>query len=190
MALFQPKRFALPMALVLAAVVGLGATFQAWGDDDGDEDDEYQERGNKSGEYHEGKGRNNSLMNVMNATWQTECSACHMAYPPGLLPADSWKSMMNNLQDHFGTDASLDQETVNQILPFLEQNASQRAPEMTKKGEPVLRITETSWFKHEHDEISKATWSSAKVKSASNCMACHTSADKGNFDEDAVSIPR
>ena len=27
----------------------------------------------------------------MLAAYQQECSACHMAYPPGLLPAASWQ---------------------------------------------------------------------------------------------------
>jgi mono/diheme cytochrome c family protein len=28
------------------------------------------------------------------------------------------------------------------------------------------------------------------VKSAANCIACHTQADQGNFDEHTVRIPR
>lgn len=172
------------LALALSSLIGLGTTLQVvMGDDDEDEEHEGRER---MGEYHEGRS---SLMKVYNETWKTECSACHMAYPPGMLPAESWKAMMNKLGDHFGTDASLDADTMKEILPFLEQNASQRRVE-TKQGETVLRITETSWFKREHDETSQATWKNPKVKSASNCMACHTQADKGNFDEDAVRIPR
>ena len=37
--------------------------------------------------------------------------ACHVAYPPGLLPAASWQRLMANLPRHFGTDASLDAAT-------------------------------------------------------------------------------
>lgn len=183
------KRFAFPLTLLLAFTIGLGATFKAFGDDDEDEDEEHEGR-ERTSQYHEGKGEGSMIKNVTNETWKTECASCHMAYPPGLLPAESWKAMMNNLSDHFGTDASLDAETVKEILPFLEENASQRRTEKDAKGEPILRISETAWFKDEHDEISKSTWTSPKVKSASNCIACHTQAEKGNFDEDTVKIPR
>ncbi len=26
-----------------------------------------------------------------NALWQAECGSCHVAYPPRLLPAESWR---------------------------------------------------------------------------------------------------
>ena len=40
--------------------------------------------------------------------YQQECAACHVAYPPGMLPAASWQRVMGNLSHHYGTDASLD----------------------------------------------------------------------------------
>jgi hypothetical protein len=166
------------IGLVVLLVSGF-ATMQVFADDD-------EHEGGERGEGGEGM-----RFNATNASWQAECSACHIAYPPGLLPASSWREMMNTLGDHFGTDASLDEATVAEILPFLEQNAApERRAESTADGKPVLRITETRWFKREHDEISPAVWKRDSVKSASNCMACHTAADKGNFDEDSISIPR
>ncbi|MEZ5449518.1 MAG: diheme cytochrome c [Thiolinea sp.] len=130
-------------------------------------------------------------MRTENASWKAECSECHMAYPPNLLPAESWRRLMNNLDNHFGDDASLDAETVTEILGYLEQHAAPaRRLEQDAQGEPVIRITETRWFKHEHDEISPLVWKRPSVNSASNCAACHTRADRGNFDEDFVRIPR
>jgi hypothetical protein len=41
------------------------------------------------------------------AIYKKECAACHMAFPPNALPAKSWKTMMENLQGHFGEDASM-----------------------------------------------------------------------------------
>ncbi len=174
---------------------GIGATMQALGDDDEDEAHERREHSSERGERgeREGGGEGGEMgeglnMNVTNTTWKAECSACHIAYPPGLLPASSWRAMMNSLDKHFDTDASLDAKAVAEILPFLEQNA---APESRQEGtadKPVLRITETRWFKREHDEVSAITWK--KVKSPSNCAACHTQADKGNFDEDSITLPK
>jgi len=146
------------------------------------------------GRYHgsergeSGEGGNAAYLRANNATWQAECSACHMAYPPSMLPASSWKAMMSDLPNHFGTDASLDEATIQEIMPLLEGFAAKEPNPAPEK--PVLRITETRWFIRQHDEISDRTWNNPKVKSASNCMACHTQADKGNFDEDNVRIPR
>lgn len=32
---------------------------------------------------------------VKNVLWQTECGSCHVAFPPRLLPAESWRAMMS-----------------------------------------------------------------------------------------------
>jgi mono/diheme cytochrome c family protein len=32
--------------------------------------------------------------------YKQECAACHMAYPPGLLPARSWTRIMSGLDKH------------------------------------------------------------------------------------------
>lgn len=176
--LFRNKKSTAAIALAALLIASLGG-MQAFADDD-------EHEGREHGEH--GEGGNGSLLTATNATFQTECSACHMAYPPGMLPAESWKAMMGSLDKHFDSDASLDAATVAEILPFLEQNAAQSPKVASDK--PVLRITETAWFTRKHDEISAATWKRPSIKSASNCMACHTSADKGNFDEDNVRIPK
>jgi aldehyde:ferredoxin oxidoreductase len=56
--------------------------------------------------------------------------------------------------------------------------------------ETPLRITETPYFKRKHHEVSSATFKRNKIKTASNCMACHQEADRGNFSEDDVRIPK
>ena len=33
------------------------------------------------------------------APYQEECGGCHMAYPPGLLPAEAWQQVFDNLGD-------------------------------------------------------------------------------------------
>ena len=34
------------------------------------------------------------------ALYIEECGACHLAYPPGLLPVQSWRGIMSDLEDH------------------------------------------------------------------------------------------
>jgi len=125
--------------------------------------------------------------NISNPTYKAECASCHIAYPPGLLPARSWRALMAGLDKHFGTDASLDAPTAARITAFLEQNAGR---DRSGSATPVLRITETRWFVREHDEVPARTWNSPKVKSAANCTACHVDGDQGNFSEHGIRLPR
>jgi len=120
--------------------------------------------------------------------YRAECASCHVAYPPGMLPAASWQRLMQDLPHHFGTDASLDPATVGELSRWLVANAgtSRRGGE----APPQDRITQSAWFQREHREVAAATWKLPAVKSPSNCAACHTTADQGNFDEHQVRIPR
>lgn len=125
---------------------------------------------------------------VKNIAWQTECGSCHVAFPPRLLPAESWRAVMSGLDKHFGSDASLDPAAAKEIGAFLQKNAGSNRH--SSSGKPVLRITETRWFVREHDEVSDRTWKNPKVKSAANCAACHTEAESGNYSEHGIRIPR
>jgi len=119
---------------------------------------------------------------------QAECASCHMVYQPSFLPKESWTRIMNNLGKHFGVDASLDPQSVKEITKWLTDNSG--ASRKTSVVPPNDRITESLWFVKEHREINSKTWGNPKVKSKSNCMACHTTADQGNYDEDFVRIPK
>ena len=54
----------------------------------------------------------------------------------------------------------------------------------------TLRISETPWFRRKHDEVSASTWKNPKIGTAANCTACHAGAERGDFDDDTVRIPR
>jgi nitrate/TMAO reductase-like tetraheme cytochrome c subunit len=123
-----------------------------------------------------------------NAKHQQECSSCHVAYPPGLLPAASWGRIMGGLSKHYGTDASLDDASTREIGAWLKAHAGSG-----RKGgeEPAQdRISKANWFVRQHDEVSANTWKRASIGSAANCSACHAGAAKGDFNEHAVRIPK
>lgn len=117
--------------------------------------------------------------------YKQECAGCHVAYPPGLLPAPSWERIMSNLPNHFGTDASMDAAQVRQIATWLA-----RAAGPARQAPPEDRITRSAWFLHEHDELPAAVWKRPSVRGPSNCAACHTRADEGDFRERNIRIPR
>jgi hypothetical protein len=115
-----------------------------------------------------------------------ECASCHVAYPPGLLPAQSWQRLINNSPRHFGTDASLDPASANELAAWLTANANKRV----REAPPQDRITTSAWFTREHDEMSAAVWRRPAVRSPANCGACHVQADQGDFSEHNVRVPR
>jgi hypothetical protein len=118
--------------------------------------------------------------------WRTECGSCHVVYPPAGLPAASWQKVMESLDKHFGADASLSAQDTQEISKFLEQHAAKH----WNGSDSPLRITDSQWFKSKHREVNAAAWKRPSIKSHSNCSACHPGADKGDFDEDNVRIPK
>jgi hypothetical protein len=128
-----------------------------------------------------------------------ECGSCHMAYPAGLLPARSWVRMMGTLDKHFGEDASLPPAEVQEITRYLTANAADN-PQATLRMRRIasgiaraaapLRFTETPYFGYVHDEVPSYVWKRAKIGSKANCIACHTRADSGSFDEREIKIPK
>jgi len=135
---------------------------------------------------------------VTNKLYANECGSCHFAYQPGWLPARSWQHMMDTLDDHFGENAELDDLERREITRYLIANAADRASRPQSRWvlrsldgkEPPMRISELRYIRHEHDEIpGRLIEGNPRVRSRSNCQACHTQADKGFFDEHSVSIP-
>ncbi len=123
--------------------------------------------------------------------YQAECAACHLAYPPGLLPAVSWQRLMANLPRHFGSDASVDPATLKQLSEHLAANAGTfKKVARDPAPPPEDRISRAPWFVREHREIDPATWKRKAVGSASNCAACHAQAAQGSFSEREIQIPR
>jgi len=135
---------------------------------------------------------------LSNPVYKDECGACHMAYPPGLLPAKSWKKVMSGLDDHFGDNAELDTSTNKAITSFLLSNSadksnyrrSRRFASVNESGDIITRITETPYFKHEHNRIpTRMVTGNNKVNSFSNCNACHGKAEQASFREHDILIP-
>jgi len=126
--------------------------------------------------------------------YASECGSCHMAYPAQLLTPSGWTVLMRGLQDHFGENAELDSASQEDITQYLVQISSQQAGHYRKLGNPpqdsAVRVTEWPAFKRTHAEIpARLLENNDKVKSFSQCSACHQQAEKGWFDEDHVRIP-
>lgn len=125
---------------------------------------------------------------TLSPVYVQECGACHTAYPPALLPKESWQRLMGSLDKHYGTDASLDAAAQKSIGDWVLAHAG--SGKRARSAPPEDRITRGDWFIREHREVPKAAWTRPAIKSASNCSACHRGANEGDYDEDRVSIPR
>lgn len=135
---------------------------------------------------------------VDNKLYANECGSCHMAYQPGLMIENSWKKIMGNLSNHFKVDASLNQKDTMTLTAYLVKNSSDKSiaylssviTKYTNPNQAPLRITQGDVFRSYHDEVSSRVFKRKSIGSASNCAACHTTANRGLYDEDYVRIPR
>jgi len=123
---------------------------------------------------------------ITNTVYRAECGSCHLAYPPQLLSAASWKKLIGGLDQHFGTNATVDAKAHAEINAYLTRAAG---PE-NRFGTAALKISQTPWFRREHDEVSVALWTKPAVKSAANCSACHLQAERGDYSERSIRVPR
>ena len=130
---------------------------------------------------------------VQDPTVKKECGACHMLYPPGLLPARSWTKMMSGLSVHFGENAELDDTMHKTITDYLVANAADAGGRQNKmlrnvRGDTTPeRITELPYWKRKHERKGRIAPESLKrrgAKSSADCKACHTRAEAGDFDDD------
>lgn len=125
--------------------------------------------------------------------YKEECGSCHMAYPAYLLPSQSWQLMLSQLDDHFGENAELDDDTRLKIETYLIKSsrpAGYRRISVATQGDWPLSISGLRGFKSEHDEIPpRLIEQNDKISSLSQCDSCHQDAEQGYFDEDRIVIP-
>ncbi|MBT3040424.1 MAG: diheme cytochrome c [Candidatus Thiodiazotropha endolucinida] len=145
------------------------------------------------------KSANKPNHNQYSQLYQEECGSCHFPYQPVFLPAASWRTMMGKLDEHFGENAELSAEDQATLSSYLISNAADRVNReipnkvmWSLRSSPVPeRITETGFFKHEHNEIpySVRNKKSGEKLTFSNCDSCHKKALQGSYNEHEIIIP-
>ena len=203
------KTILLMICLVFGTLV-LIPSFLVYADDDhkekslgnlladgkGDNDDNgHQKR--KRDRHRDGDHGNNAVKSLANPTYQSQCGVCHFAYPPEFLPESSWLKLLAGLDDHFGEFVSLDTDSQKIITDYLKSNSadhstSKRAAKIMKGlgSQAPLRITEIPYIIKEHHKISPNVLKRESIGSLSNCIACHTTAADGMYNDDNVNIPK
>ena len=125
-----------------------------------------------------------------------ECISCHTLYPPPLLPKKSWVKMMDNLENHFGDDASLDAVDTNSIKEYLVNNAGETSTKesafkilRSMDGNDTLAITKTLYWKKRHKDIQESVYKRKEIGNISNCKACHKNIEQGLLNDKDIKIP-
>ena len=131
---------------------------------------------------------------VSDEVYDEECGACHLAYPPGLLPASSWDKVMAGLADHFGDNAELDPDTTKHLADYLQKEALRPGKptvmnEMLRNlpADTPIRITELPAFLAAHEPVAEqmemATWPEGFL---SPCADCHRQAADARFEKELM----
>ncbi|EXJ15598.1 diheme cytochrome c [Imhoffiella purpurea] len=195
----KPPKIALLIALGMVTLGGAGLAIS-------DDDDRDGHRGGHHHERHDGWfGTRTDIAPITNQVYAEECGSCHMAYQPGLLPAQSWAQIVNPaaLANHYGDDASLSDQMVLDIGSYLTRNAADTSGRTrsqafsidstdtaVNQSDTLPRITQTAYFLRKHDEIpSRMVEANPDVGSFSQCNSCHRGAAEGDYNEHRVSIP-
>ncbi len=140
----------------------------------------------------------NILPQEKSAAYEQSCSACHMLYQPSLLPARSWKKIMENLSNHFGDNAEVEPKVAREVSEYLQRNAADHVDNMYSKpmmkllkdDETPMRISDTKFFELTHDLLRREmVIDNPDVRSIARCEICHHEAPQGRFNRFQVRIP-
>ncbi|MBU0924148.1 diheme cytochrome c [bacterium] len=135
---------------------------------------------------------------VNNQLYIKECGSCHFPYQAGLLPSNSWNKIMSNLDKHFGVDATLAPEDFATLSKYLNDNSAEKNMQYKRSnrivssllpGQVADSISTTPYMIKKHKEIRKDLITQPEVKGLFNCVACHTTAEKGIYGERDINIP-
>jgi hypothetical protein len=120
-----------------------------------------------------------------------QCTVCHFAYPPGMLPATSWKKLMDSMPQHFTAQVMMNIDTQEEIAKWLQANAATFA--LVAEEPPQHRITQSAWWIKIHmsnPKVPAAVWKKPSVSKGAACVSCHQAAAKGEFSARSVQVPK
>ena len=93
------------------------------------------------------------------------CSSCHLALPPEVLPIEAWQQILQNPNDHYGV--SLD--NLNRLTQLLIWDYVSTFSRPLPPNTPVPVYTEKSrYFKALHPKVQLPTETTTKT-----CLTCH-----------------
>lgn len=141
-------------------------------------------------------GSKKSLGVVDNLIYREQCGVCHFAYQPALLPSGSWHKILSRLPDHNEESVVVEESDIKIIKEYLEKNAAEhssakRAVKILKSLEAHTpeKITDVPYIRRKHHDVKDEVFKRKSIGSPANCVACHTTAEDGVYEDDNVRIP-
>jgi hypothetical protein len=93
------------------------------------------------------------------------CSGCHIAIPPEVMPTETWKQLLEKPQDHYGQSLT-NLIRITQLLIWDYLNAYSR-PLATREPVPLL-VEQSRYFKALHPRVKFS-----EPVTADTCVKCH-----------------
>jgi Dihaem cytochrome c len=101
------------------------------------------------------------------------CSGCHIAIPPEVLPTEAWKQLLEKPEDHYGQGLT-NVIRISQLLIWDYLNAYSRP--VTPNEAVPLYVGQSRYFKALHPKVKFPEPVTHKT-----CIACHPGAADFNF---------
>lgn len=131
-----------------------------------------------------------ALLVPADGAYVKECGTCHTAFSPELLPAESWRRVMQRLDDHFGEPARVNAATQRAITDYLVAHAADRATNLQSRAimaslpanEAPLRITQVPYIAKLHATVLDPIWNgNPRPRTLTECGVCHDRIGSGDF---------
>jgi cytochrome b len=126
--------------------------------------------------------------------WTKECSGCHLAYSPALLPQRSWERMLREQDQHFGEDLSLPPAAVKALVAEASAHhaatwAAWKLAASAPPAEAPQRITELRFWRHAHRNLPDSAFKAPVSSGRHDCESCHLDAASGIFQPRMIQKP-
>ncbi len=133
------------------------------------------------------------------AALSRDCGECHKVYPPFMLPRDSWKRLMDGLDEHFNeriTELNISKSSRESIRAYLYANSAEHssreiACKMLKSigSHSPISTSKVMYWRETHADITPEVYKRDSIKSRANCAACHIDFEHANMDDVNIHIP-
>lgn len=101
------------------------------------------------------------------------CSSCHLALPPEVLPTESWRQILQQPNQHYGQ--ALQPLIGPSLLVMWDYIRTYSRPIIEKEPVPY-RVSESRYFKALHPRVELP-----KPTRLGTCLSCHPGADQYNY---------
>ena len=115
-----------------------------------------------------------------NPAFAKECSECHNLFSPTFMTKKMWKVTLADKADHFNENLTKDVPHFESIKEYILKNSAETSSSeisqgiiKSTQGKNRYRITKTRYWKDTHAQIPISAYKHPKIKSKSNCIACH-----------------